>query len=322
MKKHKNKIKRESAYNKVLAPGEIIPNKIKRESAYNKVLAPGEIIPLWRDMMFCQVFGDKDYEFALNYLLVTLLELDVNDIKGHLTYLVKDLKNYNKKQMLNKVDLLLELNGEIINIEVNTDDIMLKRNIVYLGKLLATTLKRGAKSYDEITKVIRIDFNHFKTDKKRLLTTSMIRDEDGLVDVDNFVIYNISMELAKDKCYNCVNEKEMKLLAWCNLLESRSLETFQREALKIMNKKETNLLKDRIEELSNDKETIELYTELTNEELIRNTYVGRAKAEGLAEGEEKSKLEIAKNLIDAGMDNDFIVKATGLSVEKIKTLRK
>ncbi len=69
-----------------------------------------------------------------------------------------------------------------------------------------------------------------------------------------------------------------------------------------------------------------LYTELTNEELIRNTYAYRAeakgKAEGLAEGEEKSKLEIAKNLIDAGMDNDFIVKATGLSVEKIKTLRK
>ena len=77
-----------------------------------------------------------------------------------------------------------------------------------------------------------------------------------------------------------------------------------------------------------------LYTELTNEELIRNTYAYRAeakgkaegkaegRAEGLAEGEEKSKLEIAKNLMDAGMDNDFIVKATGLSVEKIKTLRK
>ena len=101
-----------------------------------------------------------------------------------------------------------------------------------------------------------------------------------------------------------------------------------------MDKKEANLLKDRIEELSSDKETIELYTELTNEELIRNTYVGRAKAEGksegLAEGEAKGKaegkeetqLEIAKNLVDAGMDNDFIVKATGLSVEKIKTLRK
>lgn len=308
--------------------------KNKRERAYEKVLAPGEIIPLWRDMMFCQIFGDKNYEFALNYMLATLLELDVNDIKGHLTYLVKDLKNYNKRQMLNKVDLLLELNDEIINIEVNTDDIMLKRNIVYLGKLLATTLKRGAKSYDEITKVVQINFDHFKTDKKRLLTTSMIRDEDGLVDVDNFVIYNISMELAKDKCYNCLNEKEMKLLTWCNLLESRSLETFEKEALKIMNKKETNLLKDRIEELSNDKETIELYTELTNEELIRNTYAYRAeakgKAEGLAEGvtkgrtegKEETQLEIAKNLLRKKISKDVIRETTGLSLEKLEKLKK
>ena len=292
--------------------------KNKRERAYEKVLAPGEIIPLWRDMMFCQIFGDKNYEYALNYMLATIFDVDVNDIKGHLTYLVKDLKKYNKRQMLNKVDLLLELNDEIINIEVNTDDIMLKRNIVYLGKLLATTLKRGAKSYDEITKVVQINFDHFKTDKKRLLTTSMIRDEDGLVDVDNFVIYNISMELAKDKCYNCLNEKEMKLLTWCNLLESRSLETFEKEALKIMNKKETNLLKDRIEELSNDKETIELYTELTNEELIRNTYAYRAEAKG----KEENQLENAKNAIKLGLSDEDISKITGLNVEKIKTLRK
>ena len=154
----------------------------------------------------------------------------------------------------------------------------------------------------------------------------MIRDEDGLVDVDNFVIYNISMELAKDKCYNCVNEKEMKLLIWCNLLESRSLETFQREALKIMNKKGTNLLKDRIEELSNDKETIELYTELTNEELIRNTYAYRAEAKGRAEGETKGKeetqLEIAKNLLRKKISKDVIRETTGLSLEKLEKLEK
>lgn len=53
----------------------------------------------------------------------------------------------------------------------------------------------------------------------------------------------------------------MKLLIWCNLLESRSLESFEKEVLKIMNKEETNLLEDRIKELSNEKETIELYKE-------------------------------------------------------------
>ena len=85
-----------------------------------------------------------------------------------------------------------------------------------------------------------------------------------------------------------------------------------------MNKKETNLLKDRIEELSNDKERIELYTELTNEELIRNTYAYRAEAKG----KEENQLENAKNAIKLGLSDEDISKITGLNVEKIKTLRK
>ena len=93
-----------------------------------------------------------------------------------------------------------------------------------------------------------------------------------------------------------------------------------------MNKKETNLLKDRIEELSNDKETIELYTELTNEELIRNTYAYRAeakgKAEGKAEGKEETQLEIAKNLLRKKISKDVIRETTGLSLEKLEKLKK
>ena len=89
-----------------------------------------------------------------------------------------------------------------------------------------------------------------------------------------------------------------------------------------MNKKETNLLKDRIEELSNDKETIELYTELTNEELIRNTYAYRAEAKGKAEGKEETQLEIAKNLLRKKISKDVIRETTGLSLEKLEKLKK
>ncbi len=290
----------------------------KKMSIADRRMPKGEIIPLWRDLVFCQIFSDKAYSFALNYLLATILDVDVKDIKGNLTYLVKDLKNYHKKQMSNKVDLLLDLNGEIINVEINSEDAMLKRNVVYLGKLLATTLKRGAKSYDEISKVVQINFNHFKTDKKRLFTTSMVRDEDGLVDVDNFVIYNISMELANDACYNCLDEKERKLVVWCNLLETASLKTFETEALKIMNKEETNALKERLEELSNDEENFTLYTELTNEELLRNTYVDRARNEG----QTQKAIKIAKNMIKMGLDDEFISKSTELSSNEVEEIRK
>ena len=65
-----------------------------------------------------------------------------------------------------------------------------------------------------------------------------------------------------------------------------------------------------------------LYTELTNEELIRNTYAYRAEAKGEAKGKEENQLENAKNAIKLGLSDEDISKITGLNVEKIKTLRK
>ena len=60
--------------------------------------------------------------------------------------------------------------------------------------------------------------------------------------------------------------------------------------------------------------------------MIRNTYAYRAeakgKAEGLAEGEEKSKLEIAKNLLRKKISKDVIRETTGLSLEKLEKLEK
>ncbi len=65
-----------------------------------------------------------------------------------------------------------------------------------------------------------------------------------------------------------------------------------------------------------------LYTELTNEELIRNTYAYRAEAEGKAEGKEETQLEIAKNLLRKKISKDVIRETTGLSLEKLEKLKK
>ena len=61
-----------------------------------------------------------------------------------------------------------------------------------------------------------------------------------------------------------------------------------------------------------------LYTELTNEELIRNTYAYRAEAKG----KEETQLEIAKNLLRKKISKDVIRETTGLSLEKLEKLEK
>ena len=61
-----------------------------------------------------------------------------------------------------------------------------------------------------------------------------------------------------------------------------------------------------------------LYTELTNEELIRNTYAYRAEAKG----KEETQLEIAKNLLRKKISKDVIAETTGLSLETLEKLKK
>jgi predicted transposase YdaD len=47
----------------------------------------------------------------------------------------------------------------------------------------------------------------------------------------------------------------------------------------------------------------------------------RGRAEGRAEGEKRGRFDIAKNMIDLGLETDVIVKSTGLSEEQIKKLK-
>ena len=48
----------------------------------------------------------------------------------------------------------------------------------------------------------------------------------------------------------------------------------------------------------------------------------RGRQEGLQEGRQKAKLEIAGNMIRYGVDDDYIAKWTGLSIESVTNLRR
>ena len=52
------------------------------------------------------------------------------------------------------------------------------------------------------------------------------------------------------------------------------------------------------------------------------TRMQEAKEEGVEEGKKQERETVAKNLLSLGMDNEFVIKATGLDkpeIEKLKT---
>lgn len=77
--------------------------------------------------------------------------------------------------------------------------------------------------------------------------------------------------------------------------------------------KEMDLIIKRMEELINDNNSLDAYIEY--DQMIQDTY-----DEAFKDGELTSKLEIAKKLKKEKMDNNYIIKITGLTKDYLNML--
>ena len=144
----------------------------------------------------------------------------------------------------------------------------------------------------------------------------------------------IIINFVLDIRFNLRDEREKKAANWCILMSTEDLATFKRKAEEIMSKEEADKLTSRVEELSDDKENIALYTKLTNDEMVFNTRLMNASEEaeerghergieqGIEQGSKEKALEIARNLLKIGIDENKIFQSTGLSLEEIEVLKK
>ena len=140
----------------------------------------------------------------------------------------------------------------------------------------------------------------------------------------------IIINFVLDIRFNLRDEREKKAANWCILMSTEDLITFKRKAEEIMSKEEADKLTSRVEELSDDKENIALYTKLTNDEMVFNTRLMNASEEaeergherGIEQGSKEKALEIAKNFLKMGLNDEQIADGTGLSLEEIEVLKK
>ena len=332
------------------------PKKLKKERKNVRMdkLSAGQIIPLKQDFMFTQIFNDENYDFVLYQLLSDVLSIKKEVFIGNIRYLNRDLKNSNKKNMLNKVDLLIKHKmfdedgneeEEYINVEINTSNSMLRRNKVYSNKIGSFSLDVGDNTYENIDRVVQINYNFFDTNKLRLVSISQMKDQDNIIDTGwDDIFYTISVNFALNPWYNLIDEREKKVANWCILMNTNDLGTFKRKAEEIMGKEDAEKLIYRVEELSCDKENIALFTKLSNEEMAFNTRLAEAERDakkrykdgveegiekgieqgiekGIEQGSKENALTNAKNAISLGLDNETISKITGLSIEEIEHLQ-
>ncbi|MBP1994210.1 putative transposase/invertase (TIGR01784 family) [Paenibacillus eucommiae] len=82
---------------------------------------------------------------------------------------------------------------------------------------------------------------------------------------------------------------------------------------------------DTLEFLSQDREARRLYEErqkyLHDEASMIEWATEKGMAEGMAKGEHKKALEIAKNMLSMGIEVSVIAKASGLSESEVESLK-
>ncbi|MFD3157345.1 hypothetical protein ACFIJ5_10860 [Haloimpatiens sp. FM7330] len=86
--------------------------------------------------------------------------------------------------------------------------------------------------------------------------------------------------------------------------------------------KDIKRAEERLEYLSSDKETIEIYKVREKSLHERANMINGAKEEGIKEGENKKSIEIIKNSLMQGLSVDIISKITGKNIDEIEKIKK
>ena len=291
-------------------------------------LQKGEIVPLTFDYVFTAIFNKEENILILENFLSCYLEIPLEEIRGKWKLCSRDLELENKQSANKQVDLILEFEGDKINIELSNhiNDGIINRNIVFACNIHSRNLKYGHQNYNEIERTIQINLNHYRTNQV-LKETYYLKNEEGKILSEKMRIDFLDMVIGREMCYT---NHETKLSRWCMVLTSKSEEEFKKAiGDDLMEEEAKEKLTKEVDKYSKDDEVIALYSAYTKEELERNTFLDDAKKEGLKEGliqgteigKKERNIEIAKNLLKSGIDISIIISSTGLTVEQIKELK-
>ena len=59
---------------------------------------------------------------------------------------------------------------------------MLRRNKIYINKIGSFSLDVGDNTYDNIDRLVQVNFDFFDTNKLRLVSISQMKDQDNIID--------------------------------------------------------------------------------------------------------------------------------------------
>ena len=294
-------------------------------------LKDGEIISLGYDLLFKKVFADDNNIERLEGLISAWLNVDYKEIKGRVRIINNQKPLENRKDKKQEYDVVgyinLESGGIILNIEINmTKGSILLRNFIYAANLF-TRQFNNKDDYKNVSQLIQLSFDNFEINENnsRIVKHCYMKDEENKIVEENFEVIHINIEKCREVWYHKdierVNEKDRGLVLIGALLTLTNIDEFKlcMEDINMDEGIKENIT-DAVEEFSVDKDIYVYYDREKEMEKIHRTDVLIAKEEGVKEGINSSKIEIAKKMLKDNVDINTISKYTNLSIDDIKSL--
>ena len=266
------------------------------------------------DFVFKKIFGNEKHPNILISFLNAVIK--PTDLIKSVQIKNTDIEKEHIEDKYSRLDIkAITNNGEYINIEIQVKNEynMIKRSLYYWSKMYEGQLTKG-QDYDTLSRTICInilDFKYLKNDNfHNCYRLKEKNTNEELTDV--MELHFIEIPKLR-KLENSEDISDM-LEAWITFIESPTSELIDKLE---MSSDEIKEAKEELLRLSgNDKER-ERYEKRFESLLEQNSLLANAERKG----ENRKAIEIAKNLIKNGLDNELIKNTTGLSLEVIKELR-
>ena len=270
------------------------------------------------DFVFKNIFGsEKHPNILISFLNATLKPKDlITEVEIKNT----DLNKGYIEDKFSRLDVKATTsNNEIINIEIQLKNEynMIKRSLYYWSKLYSEQLNEG-EDYSLLKRTICINILNFKYLKTRMFHSvyrmKEIHTNEELSDIQE--IHFIEIPKLEDGS----DEKDM-LVAWIEFLKNPESEKVRSLEMSVDEIREA---KDELIKMSNDDTQRELYEMRAKTLRDKISALNEAERKGIKkgreEGEKNKAIEIAKSLINIGLDKETISKSTGLTLSEIEKL--
>ena len=268
------------------------------------------------DIVFKNTLCVEEHKGLLKWLLESCLDIKIDNL------ILKD-KELSKKTKCSKgrvVDLLIKSDNKMFNVEINNrpHDYNNDRNLGYLANLYGKSIDKS-NDYKKINSCIQLNITSGKKDielKSKYLLVDTLNESKNIW-TDNFIIYEINVDLLKKLYYN----KDIKSI---NKYKPVIMLTLNKEELEEFSLGDERIMeyKDKVNELNSDDDFVTFISREEDQEKTENALrtIISEKNEEIKTQKTKLNIEHAKKLKENNVDVKIISDTTGLTIEEIEKL--